>query len=505
MLLSNQHQMIKKILLGSILNVFVFVPALAQYPGNTANGQLTIAILMNKIEDVKKALEMKELNINAKNEEGETPLMDAVRINTSLQSPGDLSDPVEIVKLLIDHGADVNAKDNKGFTALLIICCQSGYGTLTDQTVRVAKLLIEKGATINFNRVEYDINEGTPLTNACLNAKTDLIKLLIEKGANINAKGSDDENPLTILLNVASTHMTEATKIKLIQILIAKGANPLQANDRGETAKSIAKQNYSKDIIDALNGKVIAIKEEKKTIYEVEGIKLELSANGQLAAACLVGNLDDLKLAINNGAEVNKIVAEGYTGLELLCQFTSLKPMRDRGRVSGTNTDLIAERVKMVDYIIQKGARLNFPDNSHSALFMATSMGIIAVNSGELTTKDYLPIINILVNKGALSTSISGLNYAICMGEMELVKAMLPKVNNINLTTGTESTPLMNCVAGCGYNTTEQKASRLEILKLLIAKGAKVNQAVKGQTPLMLARSSNNAAMIQALIKAGAK
>lgn len=490
----------------AIICLFFIVSALAQFPGSTANEQLTSAIVFNKIEDLKKVLEMKDVNINAKNEEGETPLMAAVKINDAFKSLENQSDPIEIIKLLLDHGADVNAKDKKGFTALLIICSQTEYGSLnSDQTVKVAKLLIEKGAAINFNRVEYDMNEGTPLTNACKNAKTDLIKLLIEKGANVNAKGYDDENPLTILLKADSKSMTEATKIKLIQILIAKGANPLQANDRGETAKAIAKQNSSKNIIDALNGKVIAVNEEKKFIYEVEGIKVELGANGQLAAACLVGNLDDLKLAINNGAEVNEIVAEDYTGLECLCQFTFLKLMRDRGRVAGTNADLIAERVKMIDYIIQKGAKLIFPDNSHSALFMATSMGIIAVNSGELTTKDYLPIINILVNKGALSTSISALNHAICMGEMELVKAMLPKVKNINLATGTESTPLMNCSAGCGYNTTEQKASRLEILKVLIAKGANVNQVSRGVTPLAMARAMNNQEMVQELIKAGAK
>ena len=33
--------------------LFFIFPALAQYPGSTANGQLTGAIMMNKIEDVK--------------------------------------------------------------------------------------------------------------------------------------------------------------------------------------------------------------------------------------------------------------------------------------------------------------------------------------------------------------------------------------------------------------------------------------------------------------------
>ena len=246
------------------------------------------------------------------------------------------------------------------------------------------------------------MNEGTPLTNACKNAKIDLVKLLIEKGANVNAKGYGDENPLTILLNTTAGSMTEATKIKLIQILVAKGANPSQANDRGETAKSIAKQNSSKDIIDALNGKVIAIKEEKKATSVIAGMNVELGANAQLAAACISGNLEDLKKAIANGGEVNalmKMMGRDMTPLEILCHLTMMKVTES---VSGAKADLVAERLKMISYLIERGAKINLPGADHSAsLYFAVTDGKF-LEGKEFTTEDYLPLIKLLLDKGAI-------------------------------------------------------------------------------------------------------
>lgn len=69
-------------------------------------------------------------NINAKDENGKTALMKAI----SYSSP-------EVVKLLIDAGADVNAVDNRGKTALILAATQCSYP--------VTKFLIEAGAKVN--------------------------------------------------------------------------------------------------------------------------------------------------------------------------------------------------------------------------------------------------------------------------------------------------------------------------------------------------------------------
>ena len=75
----------------------------------------------------------------------------------------------EAIKLLIEKGADLNAIDKYGYTALIWAC--------RNNNIEIVKLLIEKGADINAkNFIGY-----TALIWACRNNNTEVIKLLIEK------------------------------------------------------------------------------------------------------------------------------------------------------------------------------------------------------------------------------------------------------------------------------------------------------------------------------------
>ena len=79
------------------------------------------------------------------------------------------------VQLLLVAGADINAVNNKGHVALLLA---AGFGHT--QTV---KILVEHGADIN----TADISFGrTALFWAALNGHTEIVKLLIEHGADLN-------------------------------------------------------------------------------------------------------------------------------------------------------------------------------------------------------------------------------------------------------------------------------------------------------------------------------
>jgi len=80
------------------------------------------------------------------------------------------------VKRLIEEGADVNAQNNDGWTALMW-ATHYGYPEF-------AKLLIDKGADINAQN-----NKGlTALGTASVRGKTKAAKLLIEEGADINVQ-----------------------------------------------------------------------------------------------------------------------------------------------------------------------------------------------------------------------------------------------------------------------------------------------------------------------------
>lgn len=91
-----------------------------------------------------------------------------------------------VVKYLLDRGADVSAKDNSGFTAL--------------------------HAAIKSRNVET-------------------IKIILDAGADINAKNEFGNNPIMLCDN--------ATDIEIFKLLIAKGADPLQKNNYGISAKDM--------------------------------------------------------------------------------------------------------------------------------------------------------------------------------------------------------------------------------------------------------------------------
>ena len=91
---------------------------------------------------------------------------------------------VECVKLLLEHGADINIKENYGWTALHMACRYCNE----DSSIECVKLLLEHGADVNAKE-----NDGwTALHLACRYCNEDssieCVKLLLEHGADINIK-----------------------------------------------------------------------------------------------------------------------------------------------------------------------------------------------------------------------------------------------------------------------------------------------------------------------------
>jgi uncharacterized protein len=83
----------------------------------------------------------------------------------------------DLIKHRLDEGADINAKD--GGLTLLTKAATEGY-------LKTAKLLIDKGADVNARS-----NEGTSaLMAASMAGYTKIVELLINAGANAKAKNS---------------------------------------------------------------------------------------------------------------------------------------------------------------------------------------------------------------------------------------------------------------------------------------------------------------------------
>jgi len=148
----------------------------------------------------------------------------------------------DIVKLLIEKGTDINAKNNSGETALILTSDSSassvprGYQGNT-ATVNTVKLLLEKGADINAK----DYEGKTALMKASVMGYTNIVKLLIEKGADVNAR-TQKGCPLMCV------------SVDLL-IKVAKGAKNIDVNEQspdGYTALKLASQMGYTKIVELL-------------------------------------------------------------------------------------------------------------------------------------------------------------------------------------------------------------------------------------------------------------
>ena len=122
----------------------------------------------------------------------------------------------EITELLIDSGAEVNAKSyNDGWAPL--------HGAAQNGHKEIAELLVAVGADVNaMGRM------GTPLHYAAARGRNKIVELLIAKGADVNILNDFGKTPLDIALPQKQTRRTIPTR-------------RVRRNDSPETAELLRK------------------------------------------------------------------------------------------------------------------------------------------------------------------------------------------------------------------------------------------------------------------------
>ena len=164
------------------------------------------------------------VDINARDEHGWTPLM----IST-------FNGREEVAMLLIQHGADVNAKDTAGYGPL--------HWAAFNGFSEVVKLLVDRRASVN----ALSKHGLTPLLQAATRGHLVTVGQLIAAGANVNLASNDGWAPLH---KAAANGHTEVVKL-----LLAKGAERNAEYQDGTTPLIIATKNKHADIVALLSAK----------------------------------------------------------------------------------------------------------------------------------------------------------------------------------------------------------------------------------------------------------
>lgn len=138
--------------------------------------------------------------------------------------------PYEVATILLEHGAqaDVNCKKDKHEgTALTRVTFDALYNPYD---IGYIKLLIEQGVNINAKD-----NIGTPLYHAVKGKHMDIAELLIANGVDVNIKARNGMTPLY--------EASRCNYLPMVKLLIANGAD-VNITYKGHTPLSIA--NYYK-------------------------------------------------------------------------------------------------------------------------------------------------------------------------------------------------------------------------------------------------------------------
>lgn len=162
--------------------------------------------------------------------EGRTPLHNAASVSLFGEDL-ELYSNKAVVELLLSHGANVNAKDRYGCTPL--------YDALFEGCLDVMELLIEHGAEVN---AKNDEDGGTVLHEVAYSGDLEAVKLLISHGADIHTRDFEGETPL----HKAALHGYQ----DIVNYLTMRGANLLAPSKRNETPQDFLNEpNETKPIL----------------------------------------------------------------------------------------------------------------------------------------------------------------------------------------------------------------------------------------------------------------
>jgi ankyrin repeat protein len=523
-------------LIITLLNIHLY----AQISGNDyrdENSPLINAVYDRDFSKVKSYIEQ-GADVNETGAFLTTPISAAVETNQ-----------LEIVKYLKSKGATDRSGMNKavshGDIKMITYLAQNGFKIGTsivnaceNNSVEIVKILVEAGADVNisqkrrrgFLRGKYYV---TPIEAAVINNNKEICRYLLANGVSeisaINEAFEKEKNDIIKMIineysnvNIDETLM-KAFKMKnfeIIEFCIAKGANKNVKDENGKTIFLLAAEsgdlNISKYCIEKLGSDPFSISDKGETA---------------LMLASSESNLSLIKYLLNLGIDINAANHSGENALYYSLQneqsdifFSLVQQNADISKKTNNNSNLLIyaaykEHLDIVEFLLNKGANPS-EENDLGQTVLSFLPEKIYNNKN---------LIDLLINKGAdinKKEYDSGKNmmyYAVDADNFDAVLYLHENGADMNIKDKggnrpeTKNIKIIQFIVNNGFDVDATDGRHdsflceavysedLELAQFLIDKGANIDQnCYFNEPPLIKAIKEENLVVIKFLVENGA-
>lgn len=406
-------------------------------------------------------------------------------------------------ELLIAHGGNVEATNNRGNTPL--------HCAMFMTNAPVARILIEAKADLNARGDHL----STPLNMAAFSGSETIVRLLLEAGAEPNLV---DEAGFTALHTAVEHRHSEVARI-----LVAYHADPNPACPDGmsplHTAAALGDIESMRSLLEA--GAIVNAMSPQGTPLvwasrrrELEAIDLLLGSGAKpdvgsvgsgmnaLHWAAALGHHEIVNRLLNAGADVNNMSTWAGTPLHsaALGRHGALRWVKKWAGIPGEKVfappvvSSHSDYSKTLRSLLDAKAKLEIHEPNYGRTPLA-----VAVREGSLSAVDAL------LKAGANLEAVSSLNHTPLHEAAEMhaspsvssniVNRLIKAGANLEARDYLRGTPLHRAV----------NADNLFVTRLLVDAGARVNSVGPGlRTPLHLAASRNSLAVVKLLLEVNA-
>jgi uncharacterized protein len=241
------------------------------------------ALDIGELAYIKEIIE-KKVDLNVRNDKGQTALMIASERGMT-----------KTVEYLLDADADIYAKDNNGDTALAL-----AMKAQQDLTVKLIQNHIEAELLLESKTTEKKVvppSSASDFMRAVSTNKIDKVKQMLLSDTNIDIDKFKDKHGTPVLMLAARKGFAQ-----IVTLLLEHGADVNLSTPNGNTALMFASEKGLSEIVQILITKSINIRINAQTAHGLTAL---------MFAASNKNGLDTCKILISAGAKAN-IIANNF-------------------------------------------------------------------------------------------------------------------------------------------------------------------------------------------------